>query len=70
MPDGRRCTTPSQRQQLLADLNALIAANKPVHHVAVVVEPWVRKLRSMSIQVCDGNDDIDPDFAADIKVKL
>ena len=68
LPNGHRYRY-SQRQQIITMLNDLITGNNVVHEVVAVVEPGLRKLRGMTLEVCNVRDNhSDPDWAAEIKV--
>ena len=66
-PNGEVYTL-AQRPALLRKLNGLITEGKPVHEVVCVLEPGTKRLRGMTLQVCNGRDELDPDWAAGIDV--
>lgn len=69
-PNGRRYS-PKERQALVQELNSLLSSNKAVHEVACVVEPGIRELSGLGLQVCNAADDsVDPDCDCSIKMHL
>lgn len=40
-----------------------------VYEVAFVVDPEVRELRDVTLQICQEDDQVDPDFEAQLQVR-